>query len=355
MSDRRPRGSFFLYNQAVSPPLLRKKKIQLRGIAYWLDYTHPAFVKLDINRDITPEQMKEEFEIIRDKLYCNAVRLVGDSNEKILEAAKPALDLGLQVWVTNRLLDKTLDESQNTLVELSKSCEDLRKSFPNQIVLMVANEPSLDTRIVWGREWTENHEELEKFFKANPLGTKLDLRQPVAVLAKTVKKYFSGPVTIASGPWEQIDWEGFDYVGVNLYLNRWNKGRYKEEIREYKKIAKPLAITEFGSCTFKGASDYGGGGWRYASTHDVEYDEEEQSATIEKCVKDFREEGVFGYFLHCFVEPKPVEGEILEYKGIKFKNSAEGSFGVMNYLGKREPLRPKKAFDTFAELNRPFS
>lgn len=322
-----------------------------KGICYLLDYKHPLARLFNLDRNLDKETIEKELAIIKKGLGCDAVRLISDSNSKLVEAAEIALKLNLEPWVSNRLFGLNKNGAKKALIKLAIACDKLLKQYSTRIVIIVANEPSLDTGFVWklGPPFTQS--KLENFFSTHKQGDKIDLTTISSELALVVKKYFKGPITLASGPWEKIDWKYYDYVGANLYLNKYNKNIFENLIDEYKGYKKPFVVTEFGCCTFTGASDYGGSGWYYASKNKVVYDEKEQANTIEKCINIFKKNGVEGSFLLGYVEPKPVSKRKMPFGLGGLMVSAEGSYGIMNFLGNKKELKPKLAYDTFKKLN----
>jgi hypothetical protein len=126
-----------------------------------------------------------------------------------------------------------------------------------------------------------------------------------------IREVFHGKITYASGPWEKVDWSPFDLVGINYYRDEGNRDTYRERLREYKKGGKPVAVTEFGCCTYKGAEDKGGYGWAIVDRskepprlkgHYVR-DEEVRSKYLMELVQIFEEEGMDGAFVFTFVSP----------------------------------------------------
>ena len=80
-------------------------------------------------------------------------------------------------------------------------------------------------------------------------------------LAHASRAAFAGRVSYASGIWEDLDWSAFDIVGVNSYRDGDNAHYYAEMIKREHRHGKPVAITEFGCCTYVGAGRRGGLGW----------------------------------------------------------------------------------------------
>ena len=76
-----------------------------------------------------------------------------------------------------------------------------------------------------------------------------------------VRPLFGGQITYSSGPWEDVDWTGFDVVGVDMYRDATNATTFADDVRALHSHGKPVVITEFGCCTFRGAEDLGGTGF----------------------------------------------------------------------------------------------
>ena len=137
-----------------------------------------------------------------------------------------------------------------------------------------------------------------------------------AFLKKTqnvARERFAGPLTYGAGPWEWslIDWAGFDFVGIDHYMNAAKRAEYAREIRALTRRQKPLLVTEFGACTFKGAENLGGMGWcivdysgaRAMIPTDIERSEQVQADAIGAALDIFEAEGVEGAFVFTFIEP----------------------------------------------------
>jgi hypothetical protein len=72
---------------------------------------------------------------------------------------------------------------------------------------------------------------------------------------------FGGPVSYASGIWEEVDWSGFDVVGTDGYRDEQNAPYYRQMLAQGHRHGKPVVVTEFGCCTYRGAGARGGTGW----------------------------------------------------------------------------------------------
>jgi hypothetical protein len=131
-----------------------------------------------------------------------------------------------------------------------------------------------------------------------------------------VREVFHGKVTYASVPLETVDWNPFDFVSVDLYRDARIRDRFGEILRRYFAYERPVAITEFGCCTYRGAADAGGRGFAILDTSaegrdttparlngDYIRDESEQAAEVVDMLRIFDEAGVDATFLMTFVAP----------------------------------------------------
>jgi hypothetical protein len=76
-----------------------------------------------------------------------------------------------------------------------------------------------------------------------------------------VRQVFHGQVTYASLLWEAVDWGLFDLIGVDHYRATRIQERYADMLKPLFNPGKPIVITEFGCCTYRGAEDAGGRAW----------------------------------------------------------------------------------------------
>jgi hypothetical protein len=74
------------------------------------------------------------------------------------------------------------------------------------------------------------------------------LRAFLADAAASVRGVYGGPVSYCASPFERVDWDHFDVVGVNHYrqIQDLTTERYLAKIGQLQATGKPVAITEFG-------------------------------------------------------------------------------------------------------------
>jgi hypothetical protein len=202
-----------------------------------------------------------ELEIIKNDLHCNAVRICGLDIERLVIATEDALKQGLEVWFSPEMWDRSQQETFDYIVEAARVAEKLRERWPQRLVLSLGSELTLFMQgIVEGNNLMERmgNPTFRETIKAGAHNRLLN-----AFLLKAneaVRQVFQGPVMYASVPLEAIDWRLFDLVCVDLYRDARIKDRYGDLIKRYFSYNKPVAITEFGCCTYQGAENAGGRG-----------------------------------------------------------------------------------------------
>jgi len=72
------------------------------------------------------------------------------------------------------------------------------------------------------------------------------LNEFLSKAAAEVRERFHGGLTYASLVWEAVDWDLFDYVGVDHYRATKIENKYVELLRPSFDHGKPVVITEFG-------------------------------------------------------------------------------------------------------------
>ena len=204
--------------------------------------------------DFEPKVVQRELEIIKDELHCNAVRICGLDINRLITAAGMALQLGLEVWLSPEMWDKSQAETLAYISKAAGAAERLRAQYPERLVLLVGSELTLFMQgIVPGRNLTERMRnpsfwENAKAGKHNP-----PLNAFLAKANTQVRQVFHGKVSYAALIWEAVDWSLFDFVGVDHYRAARIKERYAEMLQPLFATGKPVVITEFGCRTYRGA------------------------------------------------------------------------------------------------------
>jgi hypothetical protein len=201
-----------------------------------------------------PTVVHRELEIPKNDLHCNAVRICGRDVHRLMTAAEDALRQGLEVWLSPELWDKSQDETRAYLTKAAAAAEHLRARWPDRLVLVVGGELTLFMQgIVPGRNVAQRmgNPANWEFLKAG--GHNTPLNEFLARTTTAVRAVFGGPLTYASLPWEAVEWNAFDFVGVDHYRAAQIRDRYVEMLEPAFSHAKPVVILEFGSRTYRGA------------------------------------------------------------------------------------------------------
>lgn len=151
----------------------------------------------------------------------------------------------------------------------------------------------------------------------------------LAQAATKVRAHFSGRITYASGPWEPVDWGPFDLVGIDAYRTAQNADTFRIHLREALSHGKPVAVTEYGTCAYRGAGDLGGMAWQ--PPQGAIPDEDEQVRYLNELLDIFEEEEVDTALWFSFANyDKPRDRDI-------------ASYGVVRMLDETR-WEPKKVF-----------
>jgi hypothetical protein len=319
-----------------------------------------------------PEVVRREMRVIRDDLHCNAVRVTGGDPDRLEIAATHAADAGLEVWFCPFTNGLTQGEVLDLLADCAERAERLRRKGA-EVVLLTGSELSLFTiGFLPGETLEERLALLADPLRLRPMIGELRarfndfLRSAVGV----VRARFGGRVSYASLPLEGVDWALFDIISTDAaYRTKENASRFRDNIRAFvaqgRAQGKPVAITEFGCTTYRGAADLAGHDPTFTMIVwgddarpiglNGEYvrDEDEQATYLREVLDVFEAEGVDNAFVNTFARYD------LPHRSDPREDFDMASFGVVKVLdgqggapGQRYldmPWEPKAAFDTLAD------
>ncbi|MEU3527799.1 hypothetical protein AB0E62_28665 [Streptomyces sp. NPDC038707] len=203
--------------------------------------------------------------LIADNLHCDAVRLSGGDAERLSSAARHAADAGLEVWFSPFPADLPPGRILPFFADCAQRAEALRQDGA-QVVLVAGCELSAfahgflpgDTYL--DRLHATATADIQWWTSLGPVPERLNIF--LAQAATTVRAHFGGRITYASGPWEPVDWGPFDLVGFDAYRTARNADTFRIHLREALSHGKPVAVTEYGTCAYRGAGDLGGMAWQ---------------------------------------------------------------------------------------------
>ena len=329
----------------------------LRGINY--DIGTP-FRKGELSRpDFDELVVKREIEIIKNDLHCNVIRISGFDIQRLTQTAEFALEQGLQVWLSPAYIDATTEEATSYLVECAIAAEKLRIKYQN-LTFIVGCEYSLFLKgFVKG---DTIYQRMETMFSPwgmvlNLLGLRShvykNLNRFLRDATTKIRAHFGGQLTYASGTWEKINWDLFDVIGLDHYRASYNKAFYLKQLQGYYKFKKPIAVLEFGCCTYKGADEKGPMGWAITEIINGKRvikgnyirDESVQANYITDLLDILNQEELLGAFVFNFSNPA------YKYNSDPALDLDLASFGIVKPLEdikdgsyKGLPWVPKEAF-----------
>ncbi|MFF9819210.1 abortive phage infection protein [Streptomyces sp. NPDC014006] len=208
----------------------------------------------------SPLRAAADLRAIRHQLHADTVKVTGDGVERLTVTATEAAELGLNVWLEPTLGDVPAADILDHLAQTGRFAERLRRQGV-RVQLNVGCEFLLFVPgIVPGATAQERVENLLKG-AYDPGRTARRLRRFTARAAAVGRSVFHGPLSYAAAQDEDVDWDLFDLVCVDYYGSHPTARDHVRELRRYLRPGKPLAISEFGTCTFQGAPELGGMGW----------------------------------------------------------------------------------------------
>src|SRR5215216_841632 len=259
------------------------------------------------------EVVKRELQIIRDDLHCNAVRVTGGDPERLEIAASIAVEAGLEVWFSPFTCDLTYEEMLDLLADCAERAERLRRQGAEVVLVTGAEISLLNKGFLPGDTIGDRMELLADLQRLRVLIAEVPARvndflgKAVAV----VRERFGGRITYASMPFEGVDWTPFDIISLDMYRSVEVADRFAAGMRSLVAQGKPIAITEFGSATYKGAADKGARGgeiieWDKEAViplrlgGDYIRDEDEQATYVRELLEIFTQEGLDSAFVFTF-------------------------------------------------------
>ncbi|WP_210574406.1 abortive phage infection protein [Streptomyces sp. GESEQ-4] len=205
-------------------------------------------------------RMRRDIRVIRDDLHADTVDVTGDGVERLNTTATEAAEAGLRVWLQPTLGDAPERDILDHIAETGRHAERLRRQgagvdfsvgceFWLFVPGIVPGETVLD-RIENLLNGTVDYARMQRRLDAF-----------IAKAAAVGRSVFRGRLSYAAAQDDKVDWNLFDVVGIDYYSSHPDRADYVRELKRYLRWGKPLAITEFGTCTFVGAPEAGGMGW----------------------------------------------------------------------------------------------
>jgi hypothetical protein len=260
--------------------------------------------------------VQRELQIIASDLHATAVRVSGDDPQRLARAGQHALAAGLELWFSPVPVNLEPGALPGYFARCASEAEQLRRAHDGQVVLVLGCEISL-----WCAGFFPGDSVLDRIATVTDpdlhrkpdimaaLGSGLErARHTLGDVVHAARVKFAGPVTYAAAPWETVDWDLFDLVSVDAYRDADNAAGYRDALRAFRRFGKPVAVTEFGCCTYRGAASRGGMGWMIADekcdppviSGTYERDEEEQVRHLRDMLAIYEAEDIDSAFWFTF-------------------------------------------------------
>jgi hypothetical protein len=275
-------------------------------------------------------------------------------------AAEYAIEAGLEVWFCPFTHNLSSDEVLALLADCAERAERLRRKGA-EIVFLTGSELSLVTNgFMPGETLAERAAALADPLRVRQIIPEVRVRtkELLRSAAEIVRARFGGKISYASLPFEGVDWSLFDIIATDAgYRTAARATQFRDDIRAFvaqgRAMGKPVAVTEFGCATFRGASsltnrgetmiEWGEGARPVRLKGEFTRDEEDQARYIGELLDVFESEGVDAAFVYTFAR--------YDFAGEFDLVSA----GVVQILDKGRgqrypdmPWEPKLAFDALA-------
>ncbi|WP_432585642.1 abortive phage infection protein [Streptomyces sp. HD1123-B1] len=275
-----------------------------RGVSYEVIDGETPFTGWDATR------MRRDIRVIKDELHASSVSVFGTGVERLAATSSEAAERGLHVWLQPRLANVPRAEILEHLAETGRHAERMRRQGAEVHLSVGAEFMLFVPGIVPGADAVERIRNLTSG-NYDPRTLARELRLFTAQAAKVGRSVFRGRMTYGAAQDEEVDWSLFDLVSVNYYASRPRRADHARELAPYQRWGKPLVISEFGTCTYRGAPERGGMGW-----DTVDYDKEPpeiigdlvrsertQAAYLTDLVDVFESMGLYAALVYQFVTP----------------------------------------------------
>jgi hypothetical protein len=317
--------------------------------------------------------VRREMRIIHDDLHCTAVRITGGNPDRLEIAATHAADAGLEVWLCPFTNGLTQDELLALLADCAERAERLRRGGA-RVVLLTGSELSLFTRgFLPDGTLAEKLALLTDPARLRPLipQVRARLNDFLQRAVDAVRERFGGPLSYASLPLEGVDWTRFDIIATDAaYRSAVTAPQFREHVRAFVAQGcgqgKPVAATEFGCATYRGAGNvasyvdqsiaWDDAGRAVGLNGNFVRDEEEQANYLRELLDVFAAEGMDAAFVYTFARYD------LPHRDGPADDLDMASAGVVKVFDPQStardrhsrrypdmPWEPKAAFDTVAD------
>lgn len=329
--------------------------MRIKGIVYDTGFINAgATTKERFDTNI----IKQEMHIIKNDLHCNAIRITGGDADRLETAAVLAASEGLEVWYCPFTCGLTINELSSFLIDAAARAERIRSSGAD-VIFIAGSEISLFNIGFFKEQSLAERLALitnPAKFKEQLPQVQQKMRHFLADIAHQIRQRFKGKISYASLPFEGVDWSLFDFIATDAgHRSAAIAPYFQKGIQTMVSMGKPVAIMEFGCCTYRGAADSGArADWiiewdnnGHASHLNNTYirDEDEQANYLLELLEIFETEKVDAVFVNTFARYD------LPHRADPIKDLDIASGGIVKVYENKQgktypemPWEPKKAF-----------
>ncbi|MER5744536.1 abortive phage infection protein [Streptomyces sp. NPDC002225] len=255
-------------------------------------------------------RMRADIRAIKEDLHATSVEVTGDGVDRLNATASEAAELGLHIWLQPTLGDRPAEEILDHLAETGRHLERLRRQGARADLSVGCEFWLFVPGIVPG----DNAQERIRNLMDGNFDPELMMRRLAAFTERAAavgRSVFGGKLSYAAAQDDEVDWNLFDIVGIDYYSYFPDRAQYARELRRYLRWGKPLAITEFGTCAYRGAPELGGMGWDTVDytkqppeiKGDLVRSERTQAAYLTELLGVFEELGLYAAMAFEFLTP----------------------------------------------------
>jgi hypothetical protein len=262
-------------------------------------------------------QIDNEVADIRQGLHATAIRIAGGDMKRMASAAEVAARYGLEVWLSPMLPNADQGSTMGAIAEAARLAESLRRGGASSVLVLGCELSAFMSGILPGESHADRLALLSDPARlvAEVSAAGIDPQAEFATFIRTAcafaRSAFQGPVTYASGTWENVDWSQFDFVGVDAYRDASNRQGYPAMLKTLADHGPPIVITEFGCAAYHGAAEAGGLAWRAVERtsrpprlrEGIERDEAEQATEVATVLALLETAEIEGAFIYTYIAP----------------------------------------------------
>ncbi|KUO09620.1 abortive phage infection protein [Streptomyces sp. DSM 15324] len=231
-----------------------RRGLRHRGVVYTVGEGETPATAWNAHR------MRTDIRAVRRDLHADTVDVTGDGVERLQATAREAAEQGLHIWLQPTPADLPQRDILDHLAETGRFAQRLRRQGAS-VDLSVGCEFQLFVPGIVPGDTVLDRVRALLTGAYDPVVTQRRLEAFTARAARTARSVFDGRLGYAAAEDDRVDWSLFDVVGIDYYSVHRRPADHVRALRRHLRRGKPLAVTEFGTCAYRGAPEAGGMAW----------------------------------------------------------------------------------------------